>query len=131
MVKKSHPVDIHVGKNLKRRRIEIGMSQQAIGEVLGISFQQIQKYESGANRVSASRLYDICKHLDVGVPYFFEGAENVVIDDGSNTKKTEENIIMTGRESLELLRSYAKIKDSNIRQNVRSLLASLAQSTSN
>ena len=68
-----HPVDIHVGKNIRRLRREARLSQQTVAEAVGIKFQQIQKYETGANRVSASRLWEIARVLDVPVARFFEG----------------------------------------------------------
>lgn len=70
-----HRVDIHVGKRLRHRRWMIGMTQGELAEALGIRFQQIQKYESGANRVSASRLWDIAQALQVDVAYFFQGLD--------------------------------------------------------
>ena len=69
------PVDVHVGQRIKGRRLILGISQERLGEALGITFQQVQKYEKGVNRVSASRLFSIAKALDVPVSYFFEDAE--------------------------------------------------------
>ncbi len=103
------------------------MSQQALGKVLGLSFQQIQKYESGANRIAASRLYDICQSLDVEVSFFFEGAEEMLTVGDIETRESK---MMTGREALELLRSYVSIRDSNIRKSVRAFMASVAQAQS-
>ncbi len=100
------------------------MSQQALGKVLGLSFQQIQKYESGANRIAASRLYDICQSLDVEVSFFFEGAEEMLTVGDIETRESK---MMTGREALELLRSYVSIRDSNIRKGCRTFLAAVAQ----
>ena len=71
----AHPVDVHVGKRVRHRRWLIGMTQQQLAERVGIKFQQIQKYETGANRVSASRLWDIADALEVPVSFFFEGIE--------------------------------------------------------
>ena len=70
-----HPVDVHVGKRVREARAMKGMSQTALGNALGISFQQVQKYEKGNNRIGASRLWDISKVLDVSTAYFFEGLE--------------------------------------------------------
>lgn len=130
MAREVNPVDRNVGKILKKRRIELGMSQQAIGERLGLSFQQVQKYESGANRVSASRLYDISKSLDVEISYFFEGADDAMDSTYGELPETDENKLLSGRESLELLRSYISIKDTNIRKNARMFLASIASAQS-
>jgi len=105
------------------------MSQQALGEVLGLSFQQIQKYESGANRIAASRLYDICRSLEVEVSFFFEGIDEN--DPEGSAELSDENKLMTGREALELLRSYVAIDDSNVRRAIRAFLASVAHSKDN
>ena len=70
-----HPVDVHVGKRIRHRRWLVGMTQQQLAESVGIKFQQIQKYETGANRVSASRLWDIAESLDVEISFFFEGLD--------------------------------------------------------
>ncbi|MEO0761638.1 MAG: helix-turn-helix transcriptional regulator, partial [Pseudomonadota bacterium] len=69
----SHPVDVHVGQRVRQRRWMMGMTQQQLAEKVGIKFQQIQKYETGANRISASRLWDVAAALDVQVSFFFEG----------------------------------------------------------
>jgi len=74
-----HPVDVHVGKRIRHRRWMVGMTQQQLGEVVGIKFQQIQKYETGMNRVSASRLWDIATALDVSISFFFEGLDDDVV----------------------------------------------------
>ena len=71
----THPVDVHVGKRIRHRRWLVGMTQQQLAEQVGIKFQQIQKYETGANRVSASRLWDIADALEVPVSFFFEGID--------------------------------------------------------
>lgn len=126
MVHTVNPVDKNVGKRLRQRRVELGMSQQALGEVLGLSFQQIQKYESGANRIAASRLYDICRSLEVEVSFFFEGIDEN--DPEASAELSDENKLMTGREALELLRSYVAIEDSNVRRAIRAFLASVAHS---
>ena len=79
----AHPVDVHVGKRIRQRRWLTGMTQQQLAQSVGIKFQQIQKYETGANRVSASRLWDIASALDVPVTFFFDGVfetSNVVFD---------------------------------------------------
>ena len=68
-----NPIDVHVGRKLQLRRTLLGLSQERLGNLIGLTFQQIQKYESGANRVSSSRLYDIARVLDIGMTYFFEG----------------------------------------------------------
>ena len=81
-----HPVDAHVGKRVRHRRWMMGMTQQQLGDMVGIKFQQIQKYETGMNRISASRLWDIAKALDVPINYFFEGLESESLSDASETE---------------------------------------------
>lgn len=131
MTQRINPVDQNVGRRLRKRRIEMGMSQQAIGEALQLSFQQIQKYESGANRIAASRLYDISKSLGVEVGYFFEDVEEALTAKTGEDQESIESKLMSGREALELLRSYSLITDDNVRKGVRSLLATLVQSHDN
>ncbi|MQQ07709.1 helix-turn-helix domain-containing protein [Epibacterium sp. SM1979] len=109
----AHPVDVHVGKRIRHRRWLIGMTQQQLAEKVGIKFQQIQKYETGANRVSASRLWDISDALDVQVSFFFEGLQ----DD----QKTAEggmvpDDLMTDKEALDLVRSYYAIPENQRRR---------------
>ena len=106
----SHPVDVHVGKRIRHRRWMSGTTQQQLAERVGIKFQQIQKYETGMNRVSASRLWDIAAVLDVPVSFFFEGMET---DDkhGHGLGADMPADILTDKEALELLRSYYAIPE--------------------
>ena len=105
-----HPVDIHVGKRVRQRRWMVGMTQQQLAERVGIKFQQIQKYETGANRVSASRLWDIARVLEVPVNFFFEGLHGRAAD-----QKTSGDV-MADKEALELIRSYYAIPENQRRQ---------------
>lgn len=114
-----HAVDVYVGKKIRQRRWLIGMTQQSLAGVVGIKFQQIQKYETGANRVSASRLWDIAHALGVQVSFFFEGLE---VDDttakaGPKTaqKGMPENL-MNDKEAIELVRSYYAIPENQRRR---------------
>ena len=114
-----HPVDIHVGKRIRHRRWLTGMTQQQLAEKVGIKFQQIQKYETGMNRVSASRLWDISDTLGVPVSFFFEGltpSENAEDDTGIPSD------ILANKEALELVRSYYAMP-----QNQRKRLFDLAR----
>ncbi len=106
-----HPVDAHVGKRIRHRRWMVGMTQQQLADKVGIKFQQIQKYETGMNRVSASRLWDIADALDVGIGFFFEG-----IDDASAGARTVEGDILGDKEALELVRSYYSIPEAQRRR---------------
>jgi len=105
-----HPVDVHVGKRVRHRRWMVGMTQQQLAGKVGIKFQQIQKYETGMNRISASRLWDIAESLSVPISFFFEG-----IDDEVDVLKMEKDgvpgDILADKEALELIRSYYQIPE--------------------
>lgn len=114
-----HPVDVHVGMRARHRRWMVGMTQQQLGEQVGIKFQQIQKYETGMNRISASRLWDIAAALDVDISYFFEGLE------GEEAAEAEARMARPGqtqgdlladKEALELVRSYYAIPEAQRRR---------------
>ncbi|MBO9398271.1 helix-turn-helix transcriptional regulator [Shimia sp. R9_1] len=109
----THPVDVHVGKKIRQRRWLTGMTQQQLAEQVGIKFQQIQKYETGANRVSASRLWDISDALDVPVSFFFEGLET---DKEDGTTQSVPSDIMADKEALDLIRSYYAIPENQRRR---------------
>jgi transcriptional regulator with XRE-family HTH domain len=125
-----HPIDIHVGARLRLRRTLLGLSQEKLGEAVGITFQQLQKYERGANRISASRLYHLALVLDVPVGFFFEdmptgqplpeGAE--VVHEPTETDEFES---MAKRETLELVRAYYRIGDPNVRRRAFELIKAL------
>ena len=108
-----HPVDVHVGKRIRHRRWMVGMTQQQLAEKVGIKFQQIQKYETGMNRVSASRLWDISSALSVPIGFYFEGLEHM------NSDQNEQNLpsdILADKEALELVRSYYSIPENQRRR---------------
>ena len=102
-----HPVDAHVGKRIRHRRWMVGMTQQQLADRVGIKFQQIQKYETGMNRVSASRLWDIAKAMDVPVAFFFEGL------DGASPAEFD---LISDKEALQLIRAYYSIPEAQRRQ---------------
>ena len=110
----AHPVDLHVGKRIRQRRWLVGMTQQQLAEQVGIKFQQIQKYETGANRVSASRLWDISEAMDVPVNFFFEGIENEVTAAESTDSVPAD--LMGDKEALDLVRSYYSIPENQRRR---------------
>ncbi|MEL6315553.1 MAG: helix-turn-helix domain-containing protein [Pseudomonadota bacterium] len=109
-----HPVDVHVGKRVRHRRWMVGMTQQQLAEKVGIKFQQIQKYETGMNRVSASRLWDIADVLGVPVSFFFEGLSEDVSADGNVSAVPTD--LMADKEALELVRSYYAIPEAQRRR---------------
>ena len=114
-----NPVDVHVGRRVRIRRVLCGLSQTALAEQLGLTFQQLQKYESGANRISASRLWQIAQILDVPISWFFMG-----IDD--DTDKLEE--FRTKRETLELVRNIGTCPP-EVQKRFRALLHSISEHT--
>ena len=110
----THHVDVHVGKRVRHRRWLIGMTQQQLAQQVGIKFQQIQKYETGANRISASRLWDIAEALEVPVSFFFEGLEEV--QKSADEKKSVPADLMGDKEALDLVRSYYAIPENQRRR---------------
>lgn len=124
----NHPVDIHVGERIRQRRALLGMSQTALGEAVGLTFQQIQKYERGANRTASSRLYEFANVLSVPIAYFFEGlGEAGARAKGKATKnaKAGGEHINTKRETLELVRAYYKIRNDDVRNEVRHMILAI------
>ena len=106
-----HPVDAHGGKRIRHRRWMVGMTQQQLADRVGIKFQQIQKYETGMNRVSASRLWDIGQVLSVPISFFFEG-----LADAAARVQAVEGDMLADREALELIRSYYSIPEAQRRR---------------
>jgi transcriptional regulator with XRE-family HTH domain len=113
----SHPVDEYVGKRVRQRRWMVGFSQQQLGEAVGIKFQQIQKYETGMNRISASRLWDIADTLGVPVTFFFEGYDGTTLEvDNTKAKAGGQGDLLADKEALELVRSYYAIPENQRRK---------------
>jgi transcriptional regulator with XRE-family HTH domain len=110
-----HPVDVHVGKRVRHRRWMLGITQQQLADKVGIKFQQIQKYETGMNRISASRLWDIADAMDVSIGFFFEGFE----DDAAPARVSEQPVLddLAGdKEAIELVRTYNAIPEEQRRR---------------
>jgi len=129
--KKPNPVDAHVGSRVRLRRMLLGMSQERLGESMGLTFQQVQKYEKGVNRIGASRLFQISKILDVPVQFFFEEAPYT--GDGNAVRgmaepDSEAFILefLNSREGLELNRAFVKIGDPKVRKSVVDLVRALS-----
>ncbi|GLO70722.1 transcriptional regulator [Phaeobacter inhibens] len=110
----THPVDTHVGKRIRHRRWLIGMTQQQLADLSGVKFQQIQKYETGANRVSASRLWQIADALGVTISFFFEGLTGAAHPTGDEDHTP--NDLMGDKEAMELVRSYYAIPENQRRR---------------
>lgn len=130
--KKPNPIDIHVGSRIRLRRTMLGMSQEKLGESLGITFQQIQKYEKGTNRVGASRLQNISSILNVPVSFFFEDApgDAPVPADGMAEAASSNYVVdfLSSAEGLQLNRAFVKIGDAKVRRRVVDLVKALAES---
>jgi transcriptional regulator with XRE-family HTH domain len=133
MVTKSpNPVDRHVGSRVRMRRMLVGMSQEKLGEALGITFQQIQKYEKGTNRIGASRLHQIARVLSVPVEFFYEGAPQVESPGGGGgfaeaPPSGYVSDFLTTSEGLELIKAFIEIKDPKIRRKLVDLAKALGQ----
>ncbi len=113
----SHPVDIHVGKKLKQLRVLRGMTQTEVAQGLGISFQQVQKYELGRNRISASKLFEISRILNVAPSYFFDGLDDDSGDQG-----------VLDHEATKIASMLTQIKDERLRGQIRTFISELASS---
>jgi transcriptional regulator with XRE-family HTH domain len=130
-----NPIDVHVGARIRQRRTLLGMSQEKLGEAIGLTFQQVQKYERGANRVGSSRLFDLARVLDVPVSYFFEdmspgtAAKSPSRLRGLAEPKPEpfEPDPLAKRETLELVRAYYRISDPAVRKRVFELTKALGR----
>lgn len=130
MLKKSpNPIDRHVGSRVRMRRMLAGISQEKLGEALGLTFQQVQKYEKGSNRISASRLQQIANLLDVPVAFFFDGAPGGSVpadgfaDSGASTYIAD---FMSSSEGVQLGKAFAAIKNPKVRRRLIDLAESLA-----
>lgn len=130
-------MDVHVGKRLRVRRSLLGLSQEKLAESIGLTFQQIQKYERGTNRVSAGRLFELSKILDVPVSYFFEqygqpsqnSSGNLGLADNDQEKFKQEDI-MSRKETLELVRVYYSVEDPEARKDIIKFIKSMSKKLS-
>lgn len=128
--RRANPIDVHVGSRVRLRRMLLGMSQEKLGEQLGLTFQQVQKYEKGVNRIGASRLFDMARVLGVKVQFFYDeapGDPNFPVpgmgDPSSGPYNPE---IVPTREGLELNKAFARISDARVRRSIVELVRSLA-----
>jgi transcriptional regulator with XRE-family HTH domain len=133
---KPNPIDVHVGTRVRLRRTLLGMSQEKLGEALGLTFQQVQKYERGANRIGSSRLFDLSRVLDVPVSFFFDDMSDetkcqtpsMLMGGGlEEPQQAFEHDQMSKRETLELVRAYYHIADPQVRKRVYELAKALAE----
>src|ERR1700748_3402291 len=130
------PIDVHVGSRIRLRRTLLGMSQERLGESLGLTFQQVQKYERGVNRVGASRLFDLSRVLDVPISFFFDDMpDSLSMAFGGNPPRRSGGAsgsndpfgddTLSRRETLELVRAYYRITDPSVRKRVFDLIKSM------
>jgi len=133
---KPNPIDVHVGVRIRMRRTMLGLSQTTLGEQLGLTFQQIQKYERGTNRVSSSRLFDLTRVLDVPLAYFFDGMGDHIASQspaalqGKAPARVEiDQDPASKRETLELVRAYYGIGDRAVRMKFTNVVRSIASAT--
>jgi transcriptional regulator with XRE-family HTH domain len=120
MQKLANDTDRHIGKQIRERRIAIGMSQEKLGEALGLTFQQVQKYERGVNRIGAGRLQDIARILAVDVTYFFDG-----LPDWTGSKDPADHafrIVTSTPQGVKLIKLFASVEDSNIQRSIVDLV---------
>ncbi len=131
--RRSNPIDAHVGSRVKMRRMLLGLSQEKLGELLGLTFQQVQKYENGANRIGASRLFDLSHVLGVPVQFFYDEAPAALTDahnaaTGMAERASEPYVVdvLGSRDGIELNKAFARITDARVRRAIVELVKSLA-----
>ena len=131
-----HPVDVHVGKRIRLQRTLLGYSQEHLAHGLSVTFQQVQKYERGSNRVSASRLWDISQLLEVDISYFFDDMSSltqsnsprqIAFSDARIEIEIQNNDPMTRRETLELVRTYYSVESAQLRKRIAEIVRAIAQ----
>lgn len=126
------PIDAYVGSRVRGRRTGLRMSQSKLGEVVGVTFQQIQKYENGANRIGASNLYKIAKALGVDVKFLYEGMPEEFPAKGSAGGLSEDSVSfdqdpMNSRDAIEIVHNYFRIESTNVRKRLSLFIKSLAE----
>ena len=125
--KQANPIDLQVGNRVRIRRMLIGMSQERLGDLLGLTFQQVQKYEKGVNRIGAGRLFEVSRILNVPVDFFYEGlATNPTPANETDSAPPVMEFVTSG-EGLQLSLAFMKIKDTKVRKRVLDLVKSLAE----
>jgi len=125
--KQANPIDAQVGNRVRIRRMLIGMSQEKLGDLLGLTFQQVQKYEKGVNRVGAGRLYEISRILGVPIEFFYEGVAAAQAGEFAETKSAPVMEFVSSGEGLQLSLAFMKIKDPKVRKRMLDLVKSLAE----
>ncbi|MGE8941728.1 helix-turn-helix domain-containing protein [Leptospira interrogans] len=131
--RRANPLDLHVGSRVRLQRMLLGMSQEKLGEQLGLTFQQIQKYEKGINRIGASRLFDLARVLGVSVQFFYDEAPGSVTENRAAAAagladKPDSYVVdfLSSREGIELNKAFVRIADPKVRRSVVDLVRTLA-----
>jgi transcriptional regulator with XRE-family HTH domain len=125
--KQANPIDGQVGNRVRLRRMLIGMSQERLGELLGLTFQQVQKYEKGVNRIGAGRLFEVARILGVPIDYFYEGASTQIAGPSENEASPPVMEFVSSGEGLQLSLAFMKIKDPKLRKRVLDLVKQMAE----
>ncbi len=111
-----HPIDVHIGRRMRERRSLLGISQTALGASMGVTFQQVQKYERGASRIGATRLFEVSRRLDVPISFFFENAGALLFK-------------RPGQPTLHLVQDFFKIRDRQVRLSVARMVKAIARTS--
>ncbi len=125
-----HPVDVHVGARVKLRRMAMGVSQESLGKSMGLTFQQIQKYEKGVNRISASKMFELADHLDVSIQYFFDGYRDGFLRTAGFAEADGDDpfmALLSSPDGIQLCRYFSAIKDVDVKKRVLDLVKSIAE----
>jgi transcriptional regulator with XRE-family HTH domain len=138
-ISEPHPVDLHVGHRVRAQRQALGLSQDRLGKELGLTFQQVQKYERGMNRVSASRLFELGQVLNVPADFFFRGLDHDLEKSAANTRTgfaegAQEGFTvdaLSNRETMELVRAYSAIRDPKVKRQFLEMIKALAATEAN
>jgi transcriptional regulator with XRE-family HTH domain len=124
--KTANPIDAHVGARLRMRRLMLGMSQEKLAEAFGLTFQQVQKYEKGMNRISASRLQQAAQILDVSVPFFFEGAPGGHEPNKTDPSPAYVNEFVSSEDGLRLIKAFMRVARPAVRHRIVNLVQEIA-----
>ncbi len=130
--RRANPIDKHVGERVRMRRMLLGMSQERLGEQLGLTFQQVQKYEKGVNRIGASRLFDLAQVLSVPIQYFYENmsaaVSGIAVAPGLADNAGEPYVadFLSSRDNVELHKAFARITDPRVRRSIVDMVRSIA-----
>jgi transcriptional regulator with XRE-family HTH domain len=128
--KQANPIDVQVGNRVRIRRMLIGMSQERLGDLLGLTFQQVQKYEKGVNRIGAGRLFEMARILNVPIDFFYDGVEATLAAQSGMAESEGAPPVMefvSSGEGLQLSLAFMKIRDAKVRKRVLDLVKSLAE----